>query len=318
MDAKQIFFVLFASVVVHGSYDFRPDYEYHASAGGWFKLHLVPATWSDARFICDFEGAVLASPINVAVNNVMQSIVNMSDHLSFNEVYTGVSNEIVNCMCQSIEGVPLSAMPIPMKGIYYEQYDYSKQYCLRLRVQGLYYADRCSEALPYICFKKKTAELRVTECGTVDTGYQLNAKTGHCYKFHEYAMSWSLAYLRCVAEGGQLVVINSAAEADVVKALFAKYPAKSIKKGSEPVNVIFVGFRDLNQSNVWRTINGQSLEEAGYANWAAGEPNNVINQKQYHGAMYREGGLDDYNHDVPAPFICEKHPHNIVPVPNNC
>nr|CAL25134.1 immulectin III [Manduca sexta] len=219
-----------------------------------------------------------------------------------------------NIICHSIynlfPGVPLSAMPIPMKGIYYEQYDYSKQYCLRLRVQGLYY-------LPYICFKKKTAELRVTECGTIDTGYQLNAKTGHCYKFHEIRHVVVVGVPEVYREGGQLVVINSAEEADVVKALFAKYPAKSIKKGSEPVNVIFVGFRDLNQSNVWRTINGQSLEEAGYANWAAGEPNNVINQKQYHGAMYREGGLDDYNHDVPAPFICEKHPHNIVPVPNN-
>ncbi|KAG6444125.1 lymphocyte antigen 75 [Manduca sexta] len=301
--------VLITVSIIQGSNVFRSDYEYHASAGGWFKFHKVPAKWHDARLMCDFEGAVLASPINVDVTDVLQNIINKIEHLSTG-VHTGVHNTISPVVFNSIEGVPLSALPVRTRDMFTEEYS-SGPHCARLIPQEGLVAGSCSDALPYICYKNKTAELSMTECGTVDKGYQLSAKTGHCYKFHNYGLPWSLAYLRCIAEGGQLAVINSAVEANVLKELLARYPTGLIKGGY--AGGAFLGFHDWNNNNVWRTVNGQTLEEAGYANWGVTQPDSSV---QNCGQMFRSGQLDDIG-CAKVPFICEKHPNNIMPVPNN-
>ncbi|KAG6444127.1 hypothetical protein O3G_MSEX003199, partial [Manduca sexta] len=249
MEALLVIVLLIAASIVDGSNEFRPDYEYYASAGGWFKFHKVPAKWYDARLMCDFEGAVLASPINNDVHNVMQSIINKTEHVSPG-VYTGVHNTIISQVFNSIEGVPLSALSVRTRDMFSEEYN-SGTHCARLLPQEGLVAGSCDDMLPYMCYKKKTAELRMTECGTVDTGYQLSARTGHCYKLHVYALPWSLAYLRCIAEGGQLAIINSAVEANVLKELFAKQPASSIRRRYQ----VYLGFYDWNEKNVWRTNN---------------------------------------------------------------
>ncbi|KAG6444124.1 hypothetical protein O3G_MSEX003207 [Manduca sexta] len=308
MEGLRVIVVFIAALIVKGSNEFRPDYEYHASAGGWFKVHKVPAKWHDARLMCDFEGALLASPINVDVSDVMQSIVNKIEPST--GVYTGVNNIVTPMMYNSIEGVSLSAMPVRTRDIFSEEYS-SSPHCARLLHQAGLVAGSCSDDLPYICYKKKTGDLRITECGTVDPGYQLDNRTGHCYKFHKDPLLWSLANWRCIAEGGQLAVINSAAEADVIKQLFAEYPPPTIKRGD--TTVVHLGFHDWNENNVWRTVNGLSLEEAGYAKWDSARKNNY---KEFYGSMTRVGLLDD-TLGGKAAFVCEKHPKNIVPVPNN-
>lgn len=35
---------------------FRDDYSFSREAGGWLKLHQVPATWNDAQLLCHAEG----------------------------------------------------------------------------------------------------------------------------------------------------------------------------------------------------------------------------------------------------------------------
>ncbi|KAG6444117.1 lymphocyte antigen 75 [Manduca sexta] len=308
MEVLPAIVLFIAALIVNGSNEFRPDYEYHASAGGWFKFHKVPAKWHDARLMCSLEGAVLASPINVDVSDVMQIIVHKNEPTT--GVYTGVNNLVVPVIYNSIEGVPLSAMPIRTRDMFSEEYSSGPQ-CARLLPQTGLVAGSCSDDLPYMCYKNQTAKLGSNECGTTDTDYKLDKRTGHCYKFHKYSLPWTLAYMTCDAEGGQLAVINSAAEANVVKELFAKYPPPTIKRGH--TGVVHLGFQVWNSSNVWRTINGQSLEQAGFANWTNGAPNSYA---EYYGSMTRTGQLDD-TLGKHAPFVCEKHPNNIVPVPNN-
>ncbi|XP_059047639.1 hemolymph lipopolysaccharide-binding protein-like, partial [Achroia grisella] len=143
--------------------------------------------------------------------------------------------------------------------------------------------------------------------------YFLESRTGSCYKFHYTGQTWHQAYMTCVAEGGHLAIINSATEAQALKELFAKYPANTIK--ALRTDPIFLGFLDWNEDNTWFTIHGETLDEAGYKNWPADQPDNGKhgNLGQHCGGMFRTGYLDDLWCDVITfPFICEKSPDSLL------
>ncbi|XP_073947442.1 macrophage mannose receptor 1-like isoform X3 [Choristoneura fumiferana] len=135
--------------------------------------------------------------------------------------------------------------------------------------------------------------------------YVLSNITTSCYKFHKEGLFWPDAYKTCQAEGANLAIINSEAESQVLKELFAQNPPQDIPgdffKGSASI-----GFRrSVDSQESFVTIDGQSLTEAGFKTFSDGEPNNMGNNKKC-GSVMRNGLLDDHNCTERLAFICEK------------
>lgn len=89
------------------------------------------------------------------------------------------------------------------------------------------------------------------------TDYRLYNVTGNCYKLHKDKGNWFEARASCKAEGGQLAIINSQAEAEVVIDIFKNNPNDRIP-GDIWLDVAFVGLRSLDRGQSWITIDGNS------------------------------------------------------------
>lgn len=112
------------------------------------------------------------------------------------------------------------------------------------------------------------------------------------------AEKWSEARKICQKEGGDLAIINSIAESRVIAKLLAdSYPHyDSTWQGCALIGVI-------EQKGHYVTIDGRSLEEAGFAWWAPGEPNNPGDE--HCGSVTKDGLLNDSHCDKKYAFVCE-------------
>ncbi|XP_034830760.1 macrophage mannose receptor 1-like [Maniola hyperantus] len=288
------------------SKQFRSDYTYHQDVDGWLKLHAVPGTWHDARQRCYMEGAALASPVNAVMQNALRSEMNKSS-TDCAGIYVGVHSLFSKGYFYSLEGVPLSKMPVQWMAGEPDNAGNNED-CIGY-LDGRLADVNCSEVLPFVCYKKRTEDMSVMPCGTTDREYEFVARTGSCYKFHDRELIWSEAFKVCSAEGGYLAIINSNEEAAVFREMYREhYPNAS------QYFVTAVGFHDWDKNGIWRTVHGQTLEEAGYAGWPKGQPDNA-SPGEYCGALFPEGMLDDYWCDRTAKFLCEKEPDSLQDYP---
>ncbi|KAJ8709532.1 hypothetical protein PYW08_009536 [Mythimna loreyi] len=278
---------------------FRCDYKYSFKAHAWFKSVVVPATWFDARLRCSLEGAVLASPTTPEILAEMRNLMNHSNP-EF-EIFTGIHATVSQGDFYTIEGIPLSNIPVPWADNEPNNED-NKESCITLNGNGELADRQCQETRPYVCYRMKTFKEEIKDCGTVDLEYNLDARTNKCYKFHTVPRNFSRAFLACSAEGGHLAIINSETEATVLKEIFAKYPEADLV-GNFRKDGAFIGFHDWSESWDWRTIHGQTLTDAGYSKFR-GNPASG----QSCGAIDRNARLDDWWCDATIPFICEKTP----------
>ncbi|PSN55268.1 hypothetical protein C0J52_05847 [Blattella germanica] len=100
----------------------------------------------------------------------------------------------------------------------------------------------------------------------------------------------------CEEDGGHLLVLNSDAEAEGVNTLLAKHALENLW--------IWIGFHDRYEEGNYVTIFNETLREAGYLNWASGEPSH--NSGQDCGVIKYRTGLGVGVCDLAGrPFICE-------------
>lgn len=265
-------------------------YVYSQEAGVWLRLHLETATWYEAGMRCTLEGGILASPTTSAIAQKMASMMAEQDEQLVHSVFTGINSILVKGNYTSLDGVPLSAIPVPLWDSYED--------CVVLTRAGKLADVNCQSELPYFC-RKDNAQ----KCGIQAKGYVWEPRTDSYYKFHRIARTWDAANSVCQAEGGHLVIINSNTESTVLKQIFAKNPENTIT-GTEFViekNYAHVGFKRNGDKFV--TINGKSLREAGFEKWSPGEPNNPDVEKC--GSIYKNGLLNDIDCTKKFAFICE-------------
>ncbi|KAI8435527.1 hypothetical protein MSG28_003823 [Choristoneura fumiferana] len=308
-------YVCFLAFMLLSSIDgkqFRFDYQYSQEAEGWFKLHQVPATWNDAWLKCFREGAVLASPEDASMLAAMKTLT--AKLVRSCGVYTGIHATFSKGDYFTIEGTPLSKIPVSWAPNEPDNFENGED-CLVLLPNGTLADVACSEVFPFFCYKKKATQTFVVGCGTVDSGYTLDKRTGSCYKFHRSPQTWPRAFAACAGEGGHLAIINSDVEAQVIKDLYAKNP-NSVLPGNFEKNFAHIGFSDWGERGLWITIHGQTLQEAGYDKWSSNQPSNFTNanhkQGQFCGCVCRPGTLDDVWCDLPMTFICEKAPDSLI------
>lgn len=132
------------------------------------------------------------------------------------------------------------------------------------------------------------------------TDYEVFHGVGY-YKFHiEVAHSFRDATAVCAKEGGHLAIINSEAEADVLKTLFNRYPENKYGFLSA-----YIGFYKKIEDGNFYTIFALPISSTGFMRWASpAEPNNLDNNENC-GSVMRNGGLNDVPCDIDLPFICE-------------
>lgn len=118
---------------------------------------------------------------------------------------------------------------------------------------------------------------------------------------HTHAKTWHQARNICREEGGDLAVINSPAESQALAELMAKSLSHY---GSEDSNYVLIGFNDIDQEGEYVTIDGRSLNEAGFAEWATNEPGNPGTGENC-GSIYKDGRLNDISCEVAYGFACE-------------
>ncbi|CAH2106821.1 unnamed protein product [Euphydryas editha] len=279
------------------SINFRFDYKYYPNIDGWLKLHLIPANWREAWMNCDVEGSILASPTD---NNMIEAMNNhwKSENTTQCAFYTGVHATFSKGRFFSIEGESLEKMPVRWAAGEPDNANNNEE-CI-VWTDGKVADMNCSDLFPYMCYKRRTKDMKLTPCGTVDKEYELSPLTGNCYKFHRYGRTWSRAHMTCAAEGGYLAIINSEDEAQHLKKLYEENHSKMFPGGRL---VIFIGMKNWDGNGDWRTIHGLKIEEAGYAKWDQGQPD----RPSHHcGAMFRNSNLDNFDCDSIASFICEK------------
>ncbi|XP_047517696.1 C-type mannose receptor 2-like [Pieris napi] len=295
------FFLVLAISLVE-SRQFRYDYKFNQDIQSWIKLHQVPSTWEDARLRCHLEGANLASPQNLKFATVLRNTLK-NTHAERTGIFTGIHATFSNGDFHSIEGIPITKMPL--QWMPFEPDNENKnENCIVMHSNGTIADVNCNEAFPYVCYRKKSQNEVLTECGTVDRDYHLDPRTGSCYKFHFVARNWTRAFMTCAAEGAYLAIINSDTEADILKELFAKYPDSALRFTNSK-DIAFVGFHDWGERNVWTTIHGQSIENAGFNTFDVNQPDEAPNG-EFCGGMFRSGKLDDAWCYVRMAFICEK------------
>ncbi|XP_075986559.1 macrophage mannose receptor 1-like [Anticarsia gemmatalis] len=279
---------------------FRCDYDFHES--GWYKYHKIPALLVDARWMCQFEGGILASPTTDEIRKTMQSYTQSS-------VLTGMY-ALSHGHFRSIDGIKLDEMkhnwapnePDNHKNV---------ERCMSMNANGQISDVTCEVPLPYICFRANSS-VDVNECGTPDSAYHFEKRTNKCYKFHTKPRSYEYADFVCSAEGGRIVSINSTEEAEIIRQLYAQYPNERMI-GNFYKDRILVGFykESYKFGADWKTQNGKYLEESGFSKFAPGEPSSESTENC--GSMMRSGLLNDTPCDMAAPFVCEKTP-NYPPV----
>ncbi|XP_064293157.1 hemolymph lipopolysaccharide-binding protein-like [Plodia interpunctella] len=156
---------------------------------------------------------------------------------------------------------------------------------------------------PFIC-KVQVKDAPYDEnCDVHDLSYQYNANVGSCYKIPRVALTWNAAYDECQAVGAHLVVINSEVEQQAVK----KIMDRSLRlHDSHHAAYYSAGFRAKPGTREFVTIFNQTLEEAGYAVWCEGEPNNYNNNEYCGSLLQYDGKLNDFSCTDRYAFICEK------------
>ncbi|XP_038211981.1 macrophage mannose receptor 1-like [Zerene cesonia] len=296
-----ILFLLSLLTVLFNGIDcrlFRSDYQFYQEVDGWVKLHQVPAPWEDARLRCELEGAILASPHTRNLESIMRRVM-ANTHSEASGVFTGVHATFSKGDFYSVDGIPLSKMPVQWMPSEPDNQNNAES-CIVMVANGTIADVSCYDVYPYVCFKKRTKNMIMNVCGTTDPEYKLNEQTGHCYKFHLTPRNWTRAFMVCSAEGAHLAIINSDEEAGVLKELHGRHKADDL-----PYDTIFLGFQDWGENGVWTTIHGQSLADSGYAKFQPGQPDNASPGENC-GSMFRNGYFNDAWCYVKLAFICEK------------
>ncbi|XP_075988237.1 C-type mannose receptor 2-like [Anticarsia gemmatalis] len=286
---------------------FRCDYTYRGS--GWYKYHEIPLPWRDARMMCYHEGAVLVSPLTRELQAEMTTFIRHDD------IFIGI-NAVSKGHYYSVEGMPLNIIPhvwAPME----PDNKNDTERCLSMSPDGKLSDVKCEEPRPYLCYRKDS-DVDVNVCGTIDSEYKFERRTEKCYKFHTHSATYEDAHFACSAEGGHLAIINSEKEANIIRELMDAHPEDSIV-GVHNKAYVHLGFLNwgYGPATYWMTLDGRTIEEAGFPKFSYGEPNNAGQEPEGCGSMERSTGLlNDLpcsTKDVAYNFICEKDP-NYPPV----
>ncbi|KAJ8709547.1 hypothetical protein PYW08_009551 [Mythimna loreyi] len=157
---------------------FRCDYNYIPRSKSWFKHHVMPATWDDARMTCSLEGATLASPITEVLELDMIEIIEKL-LTPETEVFTGIHASTPAGAFHTIEGIPFSEIPLTWAPNQPDNKNDNEK-CITLNGKGEIADRSCEEPRPFICYSGNV-KAKPNECGNHDPEYFLDKRMNKCF-----------------------------------------------------------------------------------------------------------------------------------------
>ncbi|CAB3237644.1 unnamed protein product [Arctia plantaginis] len=298
------------SYLVQGKYVFWPTIQRSIAQ------YKVISTWDYAKYHCDNQGAMLASPIDAGLIKQMKKIIGVNNYTTpyFIGIKAGRDGEFV-----SEEGILLE--DIAEAAIYMiDQIDPRLGDCLCMDKHSIRVVS-CLSRLPYMCYKNATAVSKnahstgastaaVTQTSTTVPNHLSRVQiysskplgncsedyrseylfydNRRCYKLHKYQMgTW---HQTCNDEGGYLAVINDSAEARLIK---------DICFSDNNPEFVWIGLHDMTGNRDWESVLGDNLHTI----YNTGD---LKNSKFDCGAMKYAGSVHDIRCDDQKSFICEK------------
>ncbi|XP_014370527.2 C-type mannose receptor 2 isoform X3 [Papilio machaon] len=283
---------------------FRDDYTYLEETNSFYKIHMMPRSWENAKKRCLLEGATLFFPeLSIEADVVLD---HLKKTLSLSaSIHVGISSLLTKGVFITVSGDALrdvyNAWAPGEPNNYKDEED-----CVVMRSDGKLMDAKCANKLPFICKKTKIEMDRKwnEECNSPYLDYEYNEDLGRCYKFHLYPRSWKDAVETCDAEQAYLAIINSQLEAEHLVNITANAPKDKIK-GKYKRGIVHLGFIYDKTIGDWKTIMGETLEQAGYAEWGNNQPDGGVNMNC--GSMFYNGQLNDVSCEVYRFFfICER------------
>ncbi|KAI5641738.1 lectin c-type domain-containing protein [Phthorimaea operculella] len=280
------------------------DYIYNSKTDAFYKLHPESRDKYQATKICGIEGAKLMVVENqediVQVHGMLKKYPDIGE-------FVAVSSDGVNHdEADEKPIIELSEEEDPTS-----RWSPSESTCDVIDRRGEVKTTPCYYRHPFVCKVAATEAPYDEHCDVYATGYTYYDDVKSCYKVPQMALAWEEAVSACKHENAHLVVINSASESARIEEFLKTAP---VIIEAEKSYFFFAGIRANmptdGSERVFKTIFNQTLEEAGFAGWARGEPNNH-NNEEYCGSIFSNVGLyNDVNCDHLFGYICEKEvPH---------
>ncbi|XP_047510455.1 secretory phospholipase A2 receptor-like [Pieris napi] len=285
------------------SQKFRMDYMWAHAFKTFYRLHDLATDWDQARQMCEAEGTTLLIPSSLdEIENLKLLMSNMKAH--YTGVFIGIHDQFSDGHYVTVKGEPITGTILELLWAEGRPDNLNgSEHCVIMTREGLFDDRPCSDIFPFVC-KILGNDTQYNEpCDSFDMGYEqhsvINSK---CYKFHGEPLSWHDAYLACKLEEGRLAIVNSAKEASVFVSLLGEH----LNSNTPDPNILYIGFSDLMFPYQYRTIVGQTLEEAGYASWSPLQESLKAFTDKRCGALSRTGFLEVTHCNRPAMFLCEK------------
>ncbi|XP_028157912.1 secretory phospholipase A2 receptor-like isoform X1 [Ostrinia furnacalis] len=297
MERFAVFILVLATVAtVAAQKRYRNDYVYDAHTDAFYKFHINMAMHWRALTICKLEGATLMVPTSVQqiaqVHGMFKQYPDMGD-------YVWIGDD--NADHESAEETPI----IDLQPEVETEAPWEKR-CVLLTRRGEIQTRNCRYYQPFVCMVEAKNAPYDQRCDVYAAGYEYNTDVKSCYKIPRDIKTWNAAYAECQAHGAHLVVVNSVTERDVMQALMSRTPY--LRTSFSPYYYI-AGIRAtsiIGSEVVYRTIFNETLEEAGFSEWADNEPNNQQGI-EYCGSLHqRSGKYNDISCLSSFGYICEK------------
>nr|AQY54444.1 immulectin 8 [Hepialus xiaojinensis] len=281
---------------------FREYYEFKSSLKAFYKVHRVPLTWHDARTRCDREGAELVAPETYEEVDMLKSVLEkVNAHNP--SLFLGIHSLFMKGNFVTLSDVNLEDLSLTWE--FGEPNNIANnENCITMNQMGRLADTDCNSVHPFVCKRKAKNMSWNNECNTHDAAYTLAPSLSTCYKLHTQPKNWTTGYDVCKAEGGYLAIINSIEERDFLAKLLEKHPPESIL-GNFGKDIIYIGFHDLFVNREYRTLEGQTLAEAGYNQFAGNQPDDAPPGERC-GSIFRNAQLNDAWCDRLFLFICER------------
>ncbi|XP_047990055.1 hemolymph lipopolysaccharide-binding protein-like [Leguminivora glycinivorella] len=176
------------------------SYVYSYEEDALFRLHIIPAVWSDAALRCQLEGGVLASPTTRVMAQAMLST--MEAHKLTSSVFIGATGILSKGYFKSVDGTDLDKTSLEWAAQEPNNANNDED-CLAMTQGGNLEDVSCSSLLPYFCRKESIKTCRVAHAKALckSHGYKWEPQIGSCYKFHGVAKTWRDALATCHSEG---------------------------------------------------------------------------------------------------------------------
>ncbi|XP_045542804.1 C-type lectin domain family 10 member A-like [Papilio machaon] len=272
---------------------YRTDYEYNSKTDAFYKLHIATATDNEAKSRCQEEGAELMTISSqddvVQVHKMLKQFPDIGNYVLV--ASDGLQHE-------SAEEPPLIYMEDP------EWSETSRGQCNVVTREGIVETSNCVNKKTFMCKIKSIDVIYDPRCKVYSSGYKYYNNTGSCYKISQTAAPWNRAYLECHAVGAHLVIINSQSERTQLFKVMNAAPRVATSAASW---FILAGIRatDANNTRIFKTIFNQTLEEAGFAEWSPGEPNNASESEKCGSIFLNDAKYNDVDCSQQFAYMCE-------------